>query len=122
MTTPLVWAGVTVAGGVGAVLRLLVDSRVGSRWGGGFPYGTMVINLTGAGLLGLLTGLALAPSLLLVLGTGAMGGYTTFSTWMFETHRLAEDRRNSRSVANVLIGLPAGLLSAAVGLRLGALL
>ena len=117
--TMLAWLGVALAGGAGAVGRLLVDGRVSSRMGGGFPYGTMLINLSGSAALGLLTGLAVTPGVLLTVGTGALGGYTTFSTWMFETQRLAEDRRGHRSAANVLIGLPAGLLCAVIGYRLG---
>ena len=58
-----------------------------------FPFGTLVVNLSGALLLGFLSGLALSPHLALLVGTGFVGSYTTFSTWMLETQRLAEERQ-----------------------------
>ncbi|MDT7760811.1 MAG: fluoride exporter, partial [Mycobacterium sp.] len=77
--TVAVWAGVIVIGGVGAVLRFLVDRAVSTQVGGSFPYGTLVVNLSGALLLGLLSGLALSPQFALLAGTAFVGSYTTFS-------------------------------------------
>ena len=90
--TTLVWAGVVLIGGAGSVLRFLVDGAVSSRTGRAFPYGTLVVNLSGALVLGLLTGLALSGDDALLAGTAAVGSYTTFSTWMLETQRLTEER------------------------------
>jgi CrcB protein len=115
----LLWGGVALTGGFGAILRFLVDGRVSARAGRVFPYGTMVVNLSGAVLLGLLTGLALNPDAALLVGTGAVGAYTTFSTWMFETQRLGEDRQLPRVLANVVVSLVAGLVAAAAGWALG---
>lgn len=84
---------VALAGGVGAVLRFVVDGVVARRNGLRFPLGTVVINVTGSLLLGVLVGLSLRYSGLdqvkLVLGTGLLGGYTTFSTASVEAIRLA---------------------------------
>jgi fluoride exporter len=118
----LVWAGVAVIGGLGAVLRLLVDGQVSARLGGMFPFGTLVVNLSGAVLLGLISGMALNPIAALLAGTAAVGSYTTFSTWMFESQRLAEDRQLSSVAANVLVSLAVGLVAAALGRYLGRLL
>ncbi len=79
-----------MVGGAGAIGRFVVDREVGRRFGGAFPYGTLVINLSGSFLLGLVTGLALSIDAALIIGTATIGSYTTFSTWMFETDRLAE--------------------------------
>ena len=88
---------VCVAGGVGAAARLLQDGAVRSRVALAYPVATTTINLTGSLLLGLVTGATLAhavsPDWQLVLGTGLMGGYTTFSTASFEVARLVEERR-----------------------------
>ena len=84
---PFAWVGVLLLGGAGAVLRFVVDGAVSARVGRPFPYGTLVVNLTGALLLGLVTGLALSKTGSLLVGTAAIGGYTPFSTWMFETQR-----------------------------------
>ena len=91
--TVAVWAGVVVIGGVGAVLRFLVDRTVSGRVARSFPFGTLVVNLSGALLLGFLSGLALSPHVALLAGTAFVGSYTTFSTWMLETQRLAEERQ-----------------------------
>lgn len=93
--SPPAWVGLIAAGAVGAPVRYLVESFFRDRTGGGFPWGTFVVNATGSLLLGLLTGLALyhafPESPRLVLGTGFLGAYTTFSTFTFETVRLLEE-------------------------------
>jgi fluoride exporter len=115
----LVWAGVLVIGGCGAVLRFLVDGAVSARLGRSFPYGTLIVNLSGAAVLGLLTGLSLGRDTALLAGTAAVGSYTTFSTWMFETQRLGEDHQVRPLAANLMVSLVAGVAAAAVGQWLG---
>jgi fluoride exporter len=115
----LIWPGVVLIGGVGSVLRFLVDGMVLARAGGRFPLGTLVINLSGAVILGLLSGLALSPSAALLGGTAAVGSYTTFSTWMFETERLAEERQRASAAANVVVSLVLGVAAAALGRLIG---
>jgi CrcB protein len=117
---PAVWVGVVLIGGCGAVLRFLVDGAVSARLGRSFPYGTLIVNLSGAAVLGFLTGLALAPEEALLAGTAAVGSYTTFSTWMFETQRLGEDRQVRYLVANLAVSLLAGVALAAAGRWTGA--
>lgn len=113
------WLGVALIGGAGSVLRFLVDRTVSARTGSAFPYGTLVVNLSGSVLLGLLTGLALDHDRALLAGTAAVGSYTTFSTWMFETQRLGEERQVRGLVANVLVSLAAGIGATALGRLLG---
>ena len=86
----LTWVGVAVFGAFGAVARFRVDAAVSARLPSDFPIGTLVVNLSGAVPLGLLVGAAVPHRALLVLGTGFLGGYTTFSTWMVESERLGE--------------------------------
>jgi len=117
-----VWCAVVIIGGAGSVLRFLVDRAVAARSGRGFPFGTLVINLSGALILGFLTGLALSKDQALLAGTAAVGSYTTFSTWMFETERLAEDRELGRAGANVVASLVLGVAAAALGKWIGGLL
>jgi fluoride exporter len=118
--TVLVWTGVLVAGGVGAVLRFYVDAIVSSATGRDFPFGTLVVNLSGAVLLGLLTGLVLSSNTELLAGTGVIGSYTTFSTWMLETQRLEEERQHRKAFANVVVSLVLGVAAAALGRLIGA--
>lgn len=115
----LVWVGVVVLGGAGSVLRFLVDGRVSTWVGRSFPFGTLAVNLSGAVLLGLVSGLALDDDAALLAGTATVGSYTTFSTWMFESQRLAEDRHLPGLAANIAVSLVSGVAAAALGRLLG---
>jgi CrcB protein len=114
-----VWIGVAGLGAVGASGRFVLDTLLSARNGSRYPLGTFVINTTGAFVLGLLSGLALSGDALLLAGTAALGSYTTFSTWMFETQRLAEDGGAAPAAVNVAVGLAAGVGAAAVGRLIG---
>ncbi|WP_102144708.1 fluoride efflux transporter CrcB [Mycobacterium hubeiense] len=116
----MIWAGVLVLGGAGAVLRFLVDGAVSRRVARSFPYGTLAVNLTGALLLGVLAGVALSPHLALLAGTAFVGSYTTYSTWMLETQRLAEERQVWPAVVNVVVSVVLGLAAAWLGQWIGA--
>ena len=115
----LVWVGVGLIGGAGSVARFLVDSVVTSAAGRDFPLGTFAVNVSGAAILGLITGLALGHDQALLAGTAAVGSYTTFSTWMLETHRLAEERQHAKAAVNVIASLAAGVAAAALGRLIG---
>ncbi|GAA3605031.1 fluoride efflux transporter CrcB [Microlunatus ginsengisoli] len=112
-----------LAGGVGAALRFVLDGTVRHHSSGSFPLGTMIINVSGSFILGLITGLVAGSVLThgwqLVLGTGLMGGYTTFSTASLETVRLLEDRRWLAAAANGLGMLVIAVAAAAGGYALG---
>lgn len=123
MSGMLLALAVALGGGVGATGRMVLDGAVKARAGGGYPWGTAVINVTGSFLLGLVTGLAAAHGLGAgwgaVLGTGVLGGYTTFSTASFETVRLAQERRWRAAVANGFGMLVLALAAALLGLWAG---
>jgi fluoride exporter len=118
--TILVWAGVVMIGGAGSVARFLVDGAISSAAGRDFPYGTLAVNISGAIILGLVTGLALGHYQALLAGTAAVGSYTTFSTWMLETQRLAEERQHRKAIINVAVSLVLGVAAAALGRLIGA--
>lgn len=118
-------AVIAVAGGCGALLRFLLDGFVKSKTNGALPIGTIIINVTGSFLLGLLTGFAAAhgvPMLVQrVLGTGLLGGYTTFSTASVETFRLLQTRRYAAAALNAAGMLIVSVAAAMGGLALGLL-
>lgn len=115
----LVWLILLPIGGVGAVARFQVDRVVTARAGGSFPAGTLVVNISGATILGILAGVALPPAEALLAGTGLVGAYTTFSTWMLETVRLAEENQLRRAVVNVVVSIVLGVVAAACGQLIG---
>lgn len=118
----LVWIGVAVLGGAGSLLRFRLDAAVQSRTAGEFPVGTLAVNLLGSFCLGLLTGLSVSGDTLLLAGTALLGSFTTFSTWMLETERAAEDGETRIAIANLTVPLGAGLAAAVAGWAIGALL
>lgn len=116
--------GVAAGGVVGAPTRYALDQWVNSRTEGLFPWGTFLINATGAFLLGFISGLALYDGLghlpVAVVGTGFCGAYTTFSTFSYETVRLIEEGTVEAAVRNMAGSLVLGLAAAAAGIALAA--
>jgi fluoride exporter len=121
MSRPLLMLTVALAGGAGAGLRYLLDRLIGTRGPGGLPLGILIVNVTGSFALGLLTGLGtiVAPELAVVLGTGLLGGYTTFSAVSVDTVLLAERRRWRDAAANLLGTLVLAVAGAAAGIAVG---
>ena len=113
--TVLVWAGVALVGGIGSVLRFVIDRAVARRVARAFPFGTLAVNISGAALLGFLGGLALSKDAALLAGTGFVGAYTTFSTWMLETQRLGEERQTGTALANIVVSVVLGIAAALLG-------
>ncbi len=115
---------VAVAAGLGAVARYLVTSAVQARTDGPFPYGTLVVNVSGCLLVGLLLGRAatagLPAEVVAVVGTGFAGGFTTLSTFAYESLALARGARALAAAANVVGSTVLGLLATATGTALGA--
>jgi CrcB protein len=115
-----VWIAVALVGGLGASARLLLHRLIERRVGRAFPFGTFAINISGSLVLGLLIGLAVTGDLLLIAGTATIGSYTTFSTWMLETQRLAEDGKLRGATLNIVASLVLGVAAAALGRAIGA--
>ena len=120
--TILVWLGVALLGGIGALLRFRLDGAVQNRFGGEFPLGTLAVNMLGSFCLGLLTGLSVTGNALLLDGTATLGSFTTFSTWMLETERSGEEGEGRVALANVAVSLAGGVAAAVAGWLLGGVL
>ena len=121
----MVTAAVTVAAGLGAVLRYLLDRTVQRRTSTRLPLGTLAVNVSGSFVLGLVVGLTahhgFPSSTGTVIGAGFAGGYTTLSTWAWESLALAETGAGGAALANVVGSFALGLLAAAAGLGLALL-
>lgn len=107
--------GIGLAGGAGAIARFLVDGAVATRAFTEFPLGTFVVNLSGAFALGVIAGAALDDDAYRLLATGLLGGYTTFSTWMFESQRLGEDGELGLGALNLVAPLALGVIAVWAG-------
>jgi fluoride exporter len=113
------WIGAGLLGGAGALARFLVDGVIASRARRDFPAGTLVVNISGALVLGVLVGAGVSDDSLTLAGTAAIGSYTTFSTWMLETQRLTEEGETRSAAANLVISLAVGLAAIALGRVIG---
>lgn len=115
-------AVVVLAGGLGGLARYGLAGAVQRRAGSARPWGTAAVNLCGAAALGVLAGLAgrgaVGDGLMRVLGTGFLGGFTTFSTWMVETVGLTDEAGPAGlrvGVVNVVGMTVAGVAAAGAG-------
>ena len=120
------WLVVMLGGSLGAASRYGIGLMTARLWGTGFPYGTLVVNLVGCFIIGLLFALAdrsrlLSPDVRLLLITGYLGALTTFSSFSVETINAARAGLLMQAVINVLINNIGGLTLTYLGLRLGSL-
>ncbi|MDX6619690.1 MAG: fluoride exporter [Gaiellales bacterium] len=120
--TVLVWTCVALVSGAGALLRFALHTAVGRWKPSAFPFGTLAVNVLGSLLLGLLHGAGATGDTMLLAGTALLGSFTTFSTWMVESERLAAEGEGGLATANVLGSLAPGLAAVALGWALGAAL
>ncbi|MEU5673886.1 fluoride efflux transporter CrcB [Micromonospora sp. NPDC047753] len=109
---------IALGAAVGAPLRYLTDRAVQSRHGSAFPWGTLLVNVAGSLLLGVLVGWPVGPAVSALLGTGFCGALTTYSTFSYETLRLTTDGHRLLALANVLGSVAAGLAAATTGYAL----
>ena len=113
----MIW--IALAGGAGASARFVFDGIVRSQLGDRLPWGTLIINLLGSFLLGWLVGASTGRVLLAILGTGFLGGFTTFSAASFETARLTADRRWTAALLYGVGTLVFAVAAAAAGYAIG---
>ncbi|MGN9776919.1 fluoride efflux transporter CrcB [Micromonospora sp. H33] len=109
---------IALGAAVGAPLRYLTDRAVQARFGTAFPWGTLTVNVAGSLLLGILVGLPVSPTIGAPLGTGLCGALTTYSTFSYETLRLARSGRPGHALGNALLSVTATLTAATLGYAL----
>lgn len=120
--SPGAWVAVGLVGGAAAAARFLIDSAFAGRSDQPFPLGILAINLAGTLALGLVAGAALSGQALVIVAGGAIGSFTTFSTWMLDSHRLAEAGHTHLVWLNLGLSLVAGFAAIVLGRWLGAAL
>jgi CrcB protein len=119
---PLVLIG--LGGFAGAIARYLVDGAVADRTGGGFPWGTLAVNVSGSFALGLLFAVTTERAILPAeirgpILIGFIGAYTTFSTYMLESWRLVETGETGAALANIIGSVIIGIAAVVAGLAIG---
>jgi CrcB protein len=113
------WIAVGLLGGAAAAARFVIDAELAARSNGRFPFGILAINIIGTLVLGLVAGAALQGEALIVVAGGGIGSFTTFSTWIFDSHRLAEAGHTHLVWLNVGLSLIAGFAAVALGHWIG---
>lgn len=117
--SPLGWLAVGLLGGVAAGARFVLDHEIGIRAEGPFPLGILAVNLSGALALGLVAGAGIDGAALTIVAGGAIGSFTTFSTWILDSRRLAESDLVRLAALNIGLSVVAGFAAVALGHWLG---
>jgi len=120
--TPLTWALIIPAGALGALARFETGRFMWTRFGLRAPWGVLAVNLLGAFLLGLLAGAHPSDVLVIALGTGFLGSFTTFSTWMVESDMYGASEQWNPLLLNIIGPLVGGLILVAAGFAAGSAL
>lgn len=113
------WVAVGFLGGAAAAARFLIDAAVSARADHPFPLGILAVNIAGALALGMVAGAALEGQALVIVAGGGIGSFTTFSTWILDSHRLADAGHSHLVWANLGLSLLAGFAAVALGYWLG---
>ena len=116
------WAAVALLGGTAAAARFLIDSAVAARSDHPFPLGILAVNLAGTLVLGLVAGASLEGEALVIVAGGGIGSFTTFSTWMLDSHRLAGAGHAHLAWLNLGLSLVVGFAAIVAGHWLGTVL
>jgi fluoride exporter len=116
------WIAVGLLGGVAAAARFAIDAEIATRAHREFPLGIFAVNVSGALAIGVAAGAALHGAALTIVAGGGIGSYTTFSTWILDSHRLGVGGHADLAWLNVGLSLAAGFAAVSFGHWLGAAL
>ena len=117
--SPLAWVAVGALGGAAAVARFVIDATVTARADHPIPLGILAVNLAGAFALGIVAGAALEGEALAIVAGGGIGSFTTFSTWILDSHRLAEAGQARLVWLNIGLSTAVGFAAVVLGHWLG---
>lgn len=120
--SPLAWAAVGLLGGLAAAARFAIDAEIAARAHSEFPLGILAVNLSAALALGVVAGATLHGAALTIVAGGGIGSYSTFSTWILDSHRLEAAGQARLAWLNVAVSLLAGFAAVAFGHWLGGVL
>lgn len=121
MNAPLVWIAAGALGAAGACARFALDRAIALRAAGAMPWGTLVVNVSGALAVGVVAGAGAGGDARFLVAGGLLGSFTTFSTWMLETQRLAQEGQARLGLVNIGLGAALGLGALGLGWWVGSL-
>lgn len=110
---------VGVGGTLGSITRYTLQKYINGKTKSKFPYATFIINITGAILLGIVTGMNKGNNIYALLGDGFLGAYTTFSTFMYEGFNLFSDNKKLNAFTYIISSLILGIIGFEIGLKIG---
>ncbi|MCI0763263.1 fluoride efflux transporter CrcB [Bacillus sp. TL12] len=110
---------VGIGGFFGTIARFSISSAIKEKYGSLFPYETLFVNIVGSFLLGLLYGVDVDSTWLLLCGTGFMGAFTTFSTCKLEIVQLIHKRKGQKALLYLVMSYMLGIFSALIGFYIG---
>ena len=112
---------VAFGGAAGSLVRYILGKFISKKSSSTFPIGTFIINITGAILLGIVSTIGVSSNLMLLLGDGFLGAYTTFSTFMYEGFNLFQEREKLNAFIYILCSLILGIVGYSLGAKIGSL-
>jgi CrcB protein len=113
------WIAVGLLGGLAAAARFALDAEIAARARSSFPLGIFAVNVSGAFLIGLVAGAGLDGEALAIVAGGGIGSFTTFSTWILDSHRLGTAGQARLAWLNIGLSVAAGFAAVALGHWLG---
>ena len=116
----LVWVG--LVGAFGSIARFKLGKMINEKMKTLFPIGTFIINITGAILLGFISSMGVSEKVYLLLGDGFLGGYTTFSTFMYEGVNLIKENKKLNAIVYIVCSLILGIIGYIFGFKMGKLI
>jgi fluoride exporter len=112
---------IAVGGAAGSLVRYSLGKYISERSKTAFPIGTFIINITGAVLLGIVSSIGVSSNMMLLLGDGFLGAYTTFSTFMYEGFNLFQEKEKLNAFIYILGSLILGTIGFALGTKIGSI-
>lgn len=115
----MTWVLVGIGGALGSLCRFSLGHHISTKYQHSFPFGTFLINITGALALGFIVGIDPPKSSMLLLADGFLGAYTTFSTFMYEGYSLTKEHMPAVGMVYLAGSVATGVLGYIIGFTMG---
>ena len=117
----MIYVLIAIGGGAGSLVRYKLGKYISEKSSSTFPIGTFIINITGAILLGIISTVAVSDNVMLLLGDGFLGAYTTFSTFMYEGFNLFQGKEKLNAFMYIFCSIILGIVGYILGTYIGSI-